>query len=89
MSDDNFVWLDTPIHKNCFLGSLFEDEELVSSLKVSFDGTIMAVKRDMVEGFYNDQEVDLMKAGYKEYPKKVNPDDSDSFYKSISLYITL
>ena len=41
MSD--FVWLDIPFHKNKFKAL---DIEALETLKVSFDGSIMAVRKE-------------------------------------------
>ena len=84
------VWLDNPIHKNNFSDKFWEENNhLLEKLLISFDGSIMAVDRSCVESHYSDQEVDLMKLGYKPFPEKMKVETSDDFLKMISLYITL
>ena len=60
MSD--FVWLDVPLHKNKFKGIDFDE---LTTVQMSFDGAIMAVKRELVEAHYIESDVQMIKAGYK------------------------
>ena len=84
------AWLDNPIHKNNFSKKFWEEnEEVMEKLLISFDGSIMAVDRSSVESHYSNQEVDMMKLGYKPFPKKIKVESSDDFFKAISLYVTL
>ena len=84
------VWLDSPIHKNNFSDKFWEENESVmDSIMLSFDGSIMAVERECVEAHYSNQEVDMMKLGYKPFPEKFKIETSDDFFKMISLYVTL
>ena len=84
------VWLDSPIHKNNFSEKFWEDNAtILDSLLISFDGSIMAVDRGCVESHYSNQEVDMMKLGYKPFPEKMKVETSDDFFKMISLYVTL
>ena len=74
------------------LSSIKDNEEVLSSLKISFDGSIMAVKKSCVEDHYIDQNVKMIKAGYESLPKrekgfKIN--DSETLYKVLSFYVEI
>lgn len=83
---DDFVWLDIPLHKNKFLK--LELEEL-DTVKMSFDGSIMAVKKTCVESSYKENEVEMVKAGYKSMPKDIKVETLDDLYNVLSYYISL
>ena len=81
---DKFVWLEEPLHKNVFKKFKFcEDTSILEALKLSFDGSIMAVSRA------KDQGVKMMKLGFKPYPKKFDVSDEESFYRCLSHYVDL
>ena len=82
------VWLDSPIHKNQIKFDFMGDEEIKDTLTLSFDGSIMAVDRQMVERYYKTEEVDMVKLGYKKMPK-IKVDDKESFYKFLSYMISI
>tara|TARA_Y100001970_G_C14121231_1_gene796414 strand:+ start:128 stop:382 length:255 start_codon:yes stop_codon:yes gene_type:complete len=83
---DDFVWLDVPLHKN-----RFKDLEIDSldTIKLSFDGAIMAVKKDLVETYYNSNNVQMIKAGYEKMPKGTKVESEEDLYKLLSYYISL
>jgi len=83
---DEFVWLDTPLHRNKFKELNIDD---LDTVKVSFDGSIMAVKRALVESHYSDNEVQMIKAGYKKMPKAFKVESEDDLYKFLSYFISL
>ena len=72
--DKDFLFLETPIHKNFFKEKLFE--EVKSNFLLSFDGTIMAVKQDFLDGF-DLEKLSVYKAGYKkaDVPRKISTID--------------
>ena len=82
------VWLDNPIHKNRIKFDFMSDDKIKDSLTLSFDGTIMAVDRGMIEEHYKNEEVEMVKLGYKKMPK-IKVDDEESFYKFLSYMISL
>tara|TARA_Y100001935_G_C17215070_1_gene462145 strand:+ start:720 stop:995 length:276 start_codon:yes stop_codon:yes gene_type:complete len=89
---DEFIWLEIPFHKNKISFDIKDNEEVLSSLKISFDGSIMAVKKSCVEDHYIDQNVKMIKAGYESLPKrekgfKIN--DSETLYKVLSFYVEI
>jgi hypothetical protein len=87
---DDFVWLEKPLHKNNFPKNFFEDNEgVLETLKLSFDGSIVAVKRDLVEKEFEAQQVDMMRLGYKPWPEKVRVESVESFYNYLALWVEM
>ena len=87
---DNYLWLIEPIHQNKIRGfKLEEHPAVIDSLKLSFDGAIMAVLKDRVESHYKDQKVSLVRHGYERMPKKFKVEDEESFYKYLAYFVTL
>ena len=72
--DNDYLYLETPIHKNFFKEKLFG--EVKDNFLLSFDGTIMAVKENFLEGF-DLEELSVYKAGYKkpDVTKKISTID--------------
>jgi hypothetical protein len=84
------VWLDLPIHKNKLSDKFWEENaEVLDQLLISFDGSIMAVERESVKSHYVNQEVQMMKLGYKKYPEGFTIETSDDLFRMLSLYVTL
>ncbi len=81
-----FIWLDVPLHKNKF--SEVDVSEL-ETLKLSFDGAIMAVERELVEQHYKDNDVEMIKAGYHKMPKDLKVETEEDLYKFLSYFISL
>lgn len=84
MSD--FVWLDMPLHKNRFKGVDIDD---LSTLQLSFDGSIMAVERSLVEQHYIENNVQMVKAGYEKMPKDLKVETEDDLYKFLAYFVSL
>ena len=87
---DNYLWLIEPIHQNKIRGFKLEEyPAIIDSLKLSFDGAIMAVLRDRVENHYKDQKVSLIRHGYERMPKKLKVEDEESFYKYLAYFVNI
>tara|TARA_X000000950_G_scaffold170481_1_gene207822 strand:- start:5793 stop:6068 length:276 start_codon:yes stop_codon:yes gene_type:complete len=89
---DDFVWLEVPFHKNKVSFDIEEDKDLFESLKISFDGSIMAVKRSRVEDLYKKQNVSMIRAGYESLPKMKRDykiDSKDELYKTLAYWISI
>ena len=85
-----FLWLDEPVHKNRVRGFSFEDNpDVAEHLKMSFDGSIMAVAKSKVEGYYVEQDVHMIRHGYKKMPKKIDLTDEDGLFKFLAYFVTL
>ena len=86
----SFLWLDEPIHKNRFKGfSLDENISVLESLKISFDGSIMAVLESKVKDYYLEQEVSMVKSGYKKMPDKMKIDNEETFYRYLAYFVDI
>ena len=83
---DDFIWLDQPVNKNKVKKLEIENLE---TLQLSFDGSIMAVKKNLVEDYYHKNEVALIKAGYKKMPKSFPVSTEDELYEFLSYFISI
>ncbi len=83
MQNDNWAWLETPVHKN-HIGKFEITPEIMETLQVSFDGSIMAVLRSKVDKFYQELEVAHCKTGHKQFPKTIKIEDEETFYKFLA-----
>jgi len=84
MSD--FVWLDEPLHKNRFKNINFDE---LTTLQMSFDGSIMAVKKELIERHYIENDIQMIKAGYKKIPKDLKVETEDDLYKFLAYFVSL
>lgn len=83
---DEYVWLDQPVHKNKV--SKLDITE-IDSLKISFDGSIVAVRSELVMPFYEKNDVELVRAGYKKPPDNLKVETEDDLYSLLSYYISV
>ena len=87
---DNYLWLLEPIHQNRFKKlNLSENPSIMDSIKLSFDGAVMAVLRDRVEPHYKEQKVSLIRHGYEKMPEKFKIEDEESFFKCLAYYVDI
>ena len=87
---DNYLWLLEPIHQNKFKHlKLSDNPSIMDSIKLSFDGAVMAVSRDRVESHYKEQKVSLIRHGYEKMPEKFKVEDEESFFKCLAYYVNI
>ena len=87
---DDYVWLIEPLHKNKIRGFKLEDHpDVAESIKLSFDGSIMAVLKNKVASHYKEQKVSLIRHGYETMPKKIKVEDEDGFYKYLAYHVNM
>ena len=94
MSEDH-LWLENPIHKNLLTSRFvdkeykpFEDESVLSSLQLSFDGSIVSVAREKVEKHMKDKEIQNIRLGMSIMTmgnQKIK--DSESLYRFLAIYV--
>ena len=89
---DDFVWLDAPFHKNKVSFNMEDFPELKDTLKISFDGSIMAVKKSCIANFYVEQKVAMIRAGYQSMPKRERGyviDSKEELYKTLAYWVEI
>jgi hypothetical protein len=64
------IWLSTPIHKNWIPEEIMKDEELISSISISIDGSIFAVRESLIKSFIDIEEIKLARLGMRTMPNK-------------------
>ncbi len=62
---EEYLILARSLHKNNIRLNLDEHPEIKDNLKITIDGTILAVKKSAVENLLNDKEVAMIRIGYK------------------------
>lgn len=83
---DDYIWLDEPLHRNKIPKI---DLDTIDFVELSFDGSIMSVKKSMVEDLYTKNEVPLIRAGYKQMPKIGPIDTEDDLCNALSYFVTI
>lgn len=87
---DEFVWLEDPIHKNRFKKIDWEGSDSIKdAIKLSLDGSVMAVLRSKVEGYYEEQNVAMIRHGYEKMPNKIKVEDEETLYKCLAYYVDM
>ena len=81
---DKTIFLENPIHKNYIPKNLVEDDDFMSTLLITIDGSIVGVSYDHVEPHLSSEESRMVRLGMRKPPDKMKIEDSDSFYKYIS-----
>lgn len=88
----NVVWLASPIHTNFIRRFLKKAEyewesreDIVSNLTITIDGSIVAVKRDILAPYMDEASVVKLKMGYEKYPKDFLIANDDDFYKFLAM----
>jgi hypothetical protein len=85
-----FVWLEEPLHKNAFGKFNWEEHpEILDTLMISVDGSIMAVRLDKVEEHYANEGVQNIRMGYKKAEKWPKIEGLDTIYKVLAHYVEL
>lgn len=74
---EEIIYFSRPLHKN-HLG--FEpSESLISSLTVSMDGAIHAIRKSLILNHLQSEEVKMVKLGYKKAPKALSLKTEEDF----------
>tara|TARA_B100000131_G_C17900271_1_gene526120 strand:- start:217 stop:477 length:261 start_codon:yes stop_codon:yes gene_type:complete len=79
---EDYMWLESPIHINNFKVDFSEDVR--SMLMLSFDGTIVALKKELIESDYNSEESKMIRLGMLSAPKKISIKSEEDFIKYMS-----
>ena len=81
-------YLSNPIHKNSINIELTDEVE--KNLVLSIDGSIMAVKRSVVDSYINNSDLLMIRMGFaKPTDEIIKYSDEDGFYKYLSCFVDL
>lgn len=90
---DTALWLDGSLNLQIFEGADFdpsEHSEVLENLRVSkANGEILAVDRDKVLPFLEQDDVRKIRYGLKKMPKAFTLNNEDDFWKIVALCIPL
>jgi hypothetical protein len=87
MESDIFSWLKFPIHKNTLKHLEFkweEDPAIMETLKMTFEGSIIAVLTKSVERYLSDNQILMRRIGFEKMPKSFKITNADEFYSYLA-----
>ena len=85
---DEIYYLSMPLHKNSIKIEMTENIE--SSLVMSIDGSVLAVKKESVEQYVNNKDLSMIRMGFHKPSKElIAYSDEDGFYKYLSCIVDL
>lgn len=87
MESDTFSWLKFPIHKNTLKHLEFkwdEDPVIMESLKMTFEGSIIAVSTNCLEKYLSDNQILMRRIGFEKMPKSFKITNADEFYSYLA-----
>ena len=88
MNLEDIYYLSVPVHKNHLNIEL--NDELEKNLVLSVDGSIMAVKKNAVSSYVEDQDLLMVRMGFSDLPDDIAKyDNEDGLYKYLSCFIDL
>lgn len=91
-NNQDYSWLVAPIHKNVIKNLKFnwqENPSILESLKISFDGSIVAVLTSKVEKQLNNPEILKRRMGFEKMPKTFKVEDEEDFYTYLAHQIEI
>lgn len=91
-NNQDYSWLASPIHKNVIKNLKFnwqEDPAIMESLKMSFEGSIVAVLTSKVKTQLSDPEITRCRMGFAKMPKTFKVEDMDEFYTYLAYHIEI
>lgn len=91
--EDYFI-LEGLLHVDKFSNEEFkilseENSHILDDIEVSFDGTILAVKKEKVLPALKDKDISRMRLGFKKMPRNFEIKTEDDFYNFLALHISL
>jgi hypothetical protein len=93
---EDLLILDSMLHVGQFDGrrgiidlSLDENADVMEELELSFDGTIMAVKKDAVLEFLSEPDVKRVRLGQMIIPKTFKIETKEDFFKYLSFFVSI
>ena len=92
VSNDEYSWLATPIHKNVIKHLKFnwqENPSVLESLKMSFDGSIVAVLTSRVKTQLANTEILRRRMGFEKMPKAFKVESEEDFYTYLAHHVEI
>lgn len=89
---NGFSWLNQPIHKSIFKGLKYnwqDHPEVIETVKVSFEGSIMAVMTSKVQKYLDMPEVEKVRMKLAPPPKRHKVDNEDEFYHLLAYCVEI
>jgi len=87
---NGFKWLSLPIHKSSFKGLKYnfqDDPTTLDTVKMSFEGSIMAVMTSKVQRYLDTPEVEKVRMKLASPPKKIKIDNNEEFYNFLAYFV--
>lgn len=91
-SSPDYSWLATPIHKNAIKNLKFnwqENPSILESLKMSFDGSIVAVLTSRVKTQLDNPEILRRRMGFDKMPKSFKVENEEEFYTYLAHHVEI
>lgn len=66
-----------------------ENQHVLANLKVTIDGSIIGVKKEIVASLLKDPEVKSIRFGYKKIAHEYKIDSADALYKLLAMFIPI
>ena len=82
MNQNNFVWLGLPLHKNSFPDDVIKHESFDDNFITTLDGSILAVNKESIEK-YLDDDSKMIRLGFAKMPK-IKVKSIDDLYRYVS-----
>lgn len=90
--NQDYSWLAIPIHKNIIKNLKFNWEEnpaILESLKISLDGSIVAVLTAKVKNQLDNPEILKRRMGFEKMPKSFKVENEEDFYTYLAHQIEI
>lgn len=92
MESDNISWLKSPIHKNTLKHLEFkwqESSEIMDSIQMSFDGSIVSVLTTKVLKKMTDPEILRIRIGFDKMPSKFEIKNEEQFFDYLAHFVEI
>ena len=85
MSDNEYLWLESPIHSNYFKSKAYSlSDDAIENMMITIDGTIMAVKRSYIADSLSLERSRMIRLGMEDMPKKISVSNDDDLKTILS-----
>jgi hypothetical protein len=88
----DYSWLNLPIHKNTLKNLKFnwqENPAILETLKMSFDGSIVAVLTSRVKSQLDNPEILRRRMGFEKMPKSFKIECEEEFYTYLAHHVEI